>query len=266
MTGTGLPSGASLGPLVRRHDPDRYLCALFAPAAHREALFTLYAFNHELARACEVTREPGLALIRLQWWREVVEGAQRNHEVASSLHDAVSSGALQAETLLAMVDARETEAEAAFPTLAAWQAWLDGGAGSLAVAAAQALGAPPAVHGRMRDLGSGFGLAGQLRNLAALAATGRCLLPQDVLEQHALSADAILAGVKSAALLPVLSHLAQAGLSRLGQPQPCGRAWIAAGLPAVFARRDLRRSDPPARIRGIADRAAVTQSALLARC
>jgi phytoene synthase len=59
--------------LVRRHDPDRFLTALFAPSEKRNALLTLYAFNHELARAREVVSEPPLALIRLQWWREVVE-------------------------------------------------------------------------------------------------------------------------------------------------------------------------------------------------
>jgi len=47
--------------MVRRVDPDRYLTALFAPPARREALFTLYAFNHELARAREVVpRDVGL--------------------------------------------------------------------------------------------------------------------------------------------------------------------------------------------------------------
>ncbi len=266
MISDAADTGTSLGPLVRRHDPDRYLCALFAPAARREALFTLIAFNHELARACEVTREPGLALIRLQWWREVLEGARRAHEVATPLHIALASGALQAETLLAMVEARETEAEAEFPTLAAWFAWLDRGAGSLAVAAAQALGAPPRMLGRMRDLGAGYGIAGQLRNLGALAAGGRCLLPQDVLAQNGLSADAIVAGVPPAALQPVLSQLGQAGLVRLGPPQACGRAWVAAGLPAVLARRDLQRGGPPERMRKLGDRAAVTQSALRSRC
>ena len=62
--------------LVRRHDPDRFLTALFAPPEKRDALLTLYAFNHELARAREAVSEPPLALIRLQWWREVVEGAR----------------------------------------------------------------------------------------------------------------------------------------------------------------------------------------------
>ena len=39
---------SALGALVRRHDPDRFLTALFAPEAKREGLFVLYAFNHEL--------------------------------------------------------------------------------------------------------------------------------------------------------------------------------------------------------------------------
>ena len=39
--------------LVRRHDRDRYQTALFAPAARREALFALYAFNYEIARVRE---------------------------------------------------------------------------------------------------------------------------------------------------------------------------------------------------------------------
>jgi phytoene synthase len=85
-----------IAALVRRHDPDRFLTALFAPPAHRDALLILYAFNHELARAREVASEPPLALIRLQWWREVVEGEQRRHEVASPLSQAIAAGALDA--------------------------------------------------------------------------------------------------------------------------------------------------------------------------
>ncbi len=266
MTGSSAHPGASLGPLVRRHDPDRYLCALFAPVAYREALFALIAFNHELARACEVTREPGLALIRLQWWREVVEGAPRDHEVAAPLHAALASGALQAGSLLAMLDAREAEAEAAFSTLSAWCTWLDQGAGSLAVAGAQALGAPPAALGRVRDLGAGYGMAGQLRNLTTLVASGRCLLPQDVLASHGLSPEAVIGGVTLPALQPVLTQLTQVGLARLGPPQACGRTWCAAGLPAVLARRDLRRGGPPARMRGLGDRTAVMRAALRSRC
>jgi len=125
----------SLLAFVRRHDPDRFLTALFAPADRRVTLLALYAFNHELARAREVTSEPVLALIRLQWWREVVEGARRPHEVATPLGAALDAGALHVPDLLAMVTAREAEAGPSIPSRAAWEATVRGTAGALAVAA-----------------------------------------------------------------------------------------------------------------------------------
>src|SRR5579859_2497108 len=101
------PPLSPAGDLVRCHDPDRFLTALFAPAERRETLFLLYAFNHELARAREVASEPTLALIRLQWWREVVEGARRRHEVAGPLGEALDARRLDKDDLLAMVEGRE---------------------------------------------------------------------------------------------------------------------------------------------------------------
>ena len=55
----------AIAALVRRHDPDRFLTALFAPPERRDALLTLYAFNHELARAREVASvvSPGDAVV-----------------------------------------------------------------------------------------------------------------------------------------------------------------------------------------------------------
>src|SRR6202046_3794834 len=131
----------AIAALVRRHDPDRFLTALFAPPDRRDALLTLYAFNHELARAREVASEPPMALIRLQWWREVVEGEPKRHEVASPLSEAIATGALTPAHLLPIIEAREAEAYADFETLADWRAWLLAGAGGLAAAAAAALGA-----------------------------------------------------------------------------------------------------------------------------
>ena len=121
---------------MRRHDPDRFLTALFAPPEKRDALLTLYAFNHELARAREAVSEPPLALIRLQWWREVVEGAHRRHEVAEPLRAAIEAGDLVRGDLLPLIDAREAEVEPAFETVADWRAYVFGTAGGLAVAAA----------------------------------------------------------------------------------------------------------------------------------
>jgi phytoene synthase len=253
-----------LAALVRRHDPDRYFAALFAPAASREALFTLYAFNHELARAREVASEPGLALIRLQWWREVVEGQARGHEVATPLHAALSQGILLAPDLLAMIEAREMEAEPEIPTLGAWRNWLLQGPGSLAVASGRVLGAPSSELSRLRSLGAGYGAAGILRSAALVARQGRCLLPAEILKAYGVSLEEAKAEPGAAQLKAVHQALAFIGRALLGVPQPCGAAWVAAALPAVLARRDLARQ-PRMVQRSPADRLAMTWAALRRR-
>ena len=244
--------------LVRRADPDRFLTALFAPGAVREALFTLYAFNHEAARAREAAREPMMALIRLQWWREVVEGTRKAHEVATPLGELLRAGLLDPADLLSVLDAREVTEVA---TVAEWREWLLAGPGALAHAAGRLLGAGDAAG--LRALGAGFGAAGVLRNTVVLARAGLCLLPAELLGAHGLSPEAVVAQPDSSALQPVFAALAVEGRSLLGRPTRQGVA-LAAALPAVLARRDLRRPGVVA-ARSTADRLAVTAAALSGR-
>jgi phytoene synthase len=248
----------SLADLVQRHDPDRFLCSLFAPAGRREALFTLYAFNHELARAHEAAREPGLALIRLQWWREIVEGARRLHEVATPLAEALESGVLPTADLLAMIEARDAEVEQA-PTLAELVARLRLGAGSLAAAAGAVLGATREELDALRALGTGVGLSGLLRNLPSNARLGRCQIPVDVLGRFALTPEAVIADPLGDTVAPARAALAAEARAILGKGRHWRREVLAAALPAVFARRDLAR--PYRAQRGLGDKLSVILSA-----
>ena len=257
---------SALGALVRRHDPDRFLTALFAPPAAREALFVLYAFNHELARAREVASEPMLALIRLQWWREVVEGTRRRHEVAGPLGEALDSGALEAADLLGMIEGREVETEASVPTMGAFRDYVLATAGGLAAAAGRVLGADAAGRARLRALGGGYGVAGVLRARFVLARQERCLLPEDFLGGQGLSIDMARARPEQVDV---------AGLVAIGRMMLAeGRGFyrrdvIAAALPAVLARRDLGRQDGGGALadvaRGLGDRLAVVAGYLFSR-
>jgi phytoene synthase len=249
--------GMSLAETLRRHDPDRYFCTLFAPEAAREALFTLYAFNHELARAREVTQEPGLALIRLQWWREVVEGAARQHEVATPLRALIDAGTLPVAPLLSMIDMREAEAVDPPATLAAFVELMRQGPGALAVAAGAALGA---AEPHLVDLGAAYGVAGTLRNVAVMARQGRCGLPMDVLAAAALSVEEAVAA-PDRALAAAHPILAEAGRALLSRRRRVARGALAAALPAVLARRDFQRTTQVAE-RGAGDRLAVLMAAL----
>jgi 15-cis-phytoene synthase len=255
----------AIAALVRRHDPDRFLTALFAPPDRRDALLTLYAFNHELARAREVASEPPLALIRLQWWREVVEGEAKRHEVATPLSAAMTAGLLVPTYLLPVIEARETEVYGDFETLSDWNAWLLMGAGGLAVAAAGALGAKEPEAARL--FGAAYGVAGVLRATGALATQGACLLPRDMLARRGLSAEAFIANPGSEAGRAALMDLAREGKALLAEA--CSgavpRAAVAAVLPAVLARRDLARWPSVAVPRRLGDRLAVVMAGMVGR-
>lgn len=220
---------------LRHADPDRFFCTLFAPNCKRELLAILYLFNNELARAREVASEPMLARIRLQWWREVVEGARKKHDIATPLRDALEAGSLDADDLATLIDAREMEADeeiADFPTFCAYSR---GTGGRLARIAGKILGADSPV---LEDLGTGYAIAGILRVAPYLAKQNRSLLPADGTAPDMLASHA----------------------RRLlgGQPP---RITLAAALPAVLARRDLARPHE----RNVWDRVAVFRAALMGR-
>jgi phytoene synthase len=99
---------------VRRVDRDRFLAALFAPEPQRSDLLALLAFDHELARTRTVTREPMMARIRLQWWREVAAEAAsevqpRAQPIVESLSETVRRHDLALQLLIALIDAHEEE-------------------------------------------------------------------------------------------------------------------------------------------------------------
>ncbi|MBI0535097.1 hypothetical protein D9599_05860 [Roseomonas sp. KE2513] len=248
------PDLPGLAGFARQHDPDRFLCALFAPAAERETIFTLIAFNHELARAREAAREPMMAMIRLQWWREVVEEAAagappRRHEVASPLSAAIREGRLDPEALLEMVEGREMEevGEEAVPLAERMRAT----AGGMAAEMGRVLGVTEPFLTGLRQVGTAYGIGGTLRSLAALAAQKR-----DPLPPHAEPAEAARALARDGLNLLEAGRRALASLP--------ARA-VAAALPGVLAGRDLRSVLSPGwqpgeapGPRGLGDRLAVT--------
>jgi phytoene/squalene synthetase len=101
---------------VRQADRDRFLAALFAPEPQRRDLLALLAFDHELARTRAVTREPMLARIRLQWWRDAAaeiagEGKPRAQPIVESLSETVRRHGLPLQDMIELIDAHEEEIE-----------------------------------------------------------------------------------------------------------------------------------------------------------
>ncbi|WP_179379678.1 squalene/phytoene synthase family protein [Jannaschia marina] len=194
---------AACAGLVARGDPARFRAVMAAPVALRRMLFPLYAFNLEVARAPWVTKEPMIAEMRLQWWRDALDeiasgGRVRRHEVVTPL--AAVLDAQGARDLDDLVAARRADIEGTAPadddTLLRY---IDRTSGTLLWTAARLAGATDAPA--IRDAGLAQGLASYLKAVPDLVEKARNPLPPG--EPHA-----------------VLERLARAGLAaldRLGQ-------------------------------------------------
>lgn len=226
---------------VRARDPDRYVAALFAPSERRPLLFALYAFNHELARIGETVKEPMLADIRLEWWREAVEGARdgrpRDHDVARALAELFARSGPPLELFETMIAARRRDVEAQpFADLAALEAYADATAGNLMRIAARLLDEREPDEALLAHAGKAFALTGLLRMAANPAARLKRLLASDEPGSNNASVARIAARARF--------HHAEARK----RPKP-GRV-LAAVLPAALVplyERRIRRgaSEPP---------------------
>ncbi|MCQ8279376.1 squalene/phytoene synthase family protein [Acetobacteraceae bacterium KSS8] len=260
MTNQRAPEAGRFTKEARAVDPDRFLCIAAAPAALRETLSALILFNHELVRATELPSArsgagPIAALIRLQWWREVVGNERddwRNQAVAVAVRALLDNGTVPPDTLLSMIAAREAEAEGGLGE-ADWQSVLLGGAGGLQRAIGAVLGAPEHASDGLAATGAAFACGALRRYLPALLAADRPLLPEGVSERDLPGQRAFLAEQGE-------RFLAEASGLALPRGQGC------ALTPLVLARRDLRgdpaRFDRSGGARGLGDRLAVIAAGL----
>jgi NADH dehydrogenase [ubiquinone] 1 alpha subcomplex assembly factor 6 len=241
-----------VGALVRLHDPDRYLTALFAPAGRREALFALYAFNYEIARIRESVSEPMLGQIRLQWWREAIAAAYagempRHHVVAQPLAAAIRDFDLTRAYLDRLIDARERDlADTPPPSLAALEDYAEATAASPLYLALEILGVDgAAAAAAVRDIGIAYALAGLLRAMPFHARAGRSYLPAEIIAAAGLDPRDYRALRATPALRRAAAQIADAAAGRLDAARrrrgELPRNAMPALLPAIVAERALQR-------------------------
>ncbi|WP_320195351.1 phytoene/squalene synthase family protein [Agrobacterium rosae] len=96
--------------MLRDLDRDRYLACLLSPEDKRPALAALYAFNAEIARIRDLVREPLPGEVRMQWWRDLLEGTPHGESlanpIAAALLNAIYTHNLPRKTLIDMIEAR----------------------------------------------------------------------------------------------------------------------------------------------------------------
>lgn len=233
---------------VRRDDHDRYLACLFAPTERREVLFALHAFNLELAKTAEVVSEPMIGQIRLQWWRESLEGIYqdkvRSHYAVGALARAVKAHGLAKDELSMLVDARESDLEDHAPaSLVELEGYAARTSGQLAKLSLSVLGAQQTgVLRAGQSLGTAWGLLGLCRAVPFQARQDRTFLPRDLTAGEGLDLPALLQGRSSPALCRVIAAIAERAAELLETASPKNRPNVARKASAPFLLGTLARS------------------------
>ena len=240
---------------VRSSDPDRYFATLFAPSDKRPLLFALYAFNREVARIADVAREPMMAEIRLQWWREALEGAcegrPRAHPASIGLAEIFACASPPRELFERLIDARVPDpASAPFADMEALDAYADASSASLMRIAAHILDLWAEVDALAQEAGMAYGLARVLRAIPQCVARGRMPLPTDLIVAEGLSVADVFSVRDFAALKRAIARVADVAQSHLARalkmqiPRETRAAFLPASLVPAYLSQIARSSNP----------------------
>jgi phytoene synthase len=222
---------------LRETDRDRYLACLLAPQEKRGALAALYAFSAELARVRDLVREPLPGEVRLQYWRDLLEGeahgASEANPIAAELLATVATHRLPRQTLIDMTEARIFDL---YDDPMATRSSLEGYAGETASALIQlasiVLSAEDAA--RSAEAAGHAGVAQAIGGLLMLMPLhrrrGQLYLPAELLSATGLDRDAFLAGGDKPRISAAIEAFAGLGREHLAK----ARAAAGSISPSVF--------------------------------
>ena len=239
--------------LVREADRDRYLATLFAPAAQRDALFALYAFNVEIARVRDLAREPMPGEIRLQWWREAISGEREGeaaaHPVAAALRETLARHGFVATPLLELIDAHGFDLyDEPMATVADLELYAIRTQSPLFAMAAEIL-KPGGVPRELFTLDASIvsSIAGILRNFGRHTARRQLYVPAEILDRHQVRTADIFSERVSAPLLAALAEMGEIARRHLAAAQvklaAAAPKILPAFLPVALAGPQLRRME-----------------------
>lgn len=235
--------------LLREADRDRYLSVLYAPEDRRGALAALYAFNAEVARIRDSVHEPLPGEVRLQWWRDLLNGEARGsadaHPVAAALVAAIDRYELPRAAFDNYCEARIFDLyDDPMPS----RNDLEGYCGETASAIIQLAGfildrdAVQAHADAAGHAGVAQAVTGLLRLLPLHRRRGQLYVPADMLQAVGVSREAFLAGDDKSANARVVSvmlalareHLAAFDKARKRLPKSLAPAFLPMALVPAY--------------------------------
>ena len=199
-----------------------YYATLFHSERTRRGLLALFALYYELLDAFLTASDPGVARVKLQWWREELhrlEAGRPRHPVAEELQELGAREGMETGSLTSLPDA----VEALFPHAddGDIQVWLsNAGISRFWDMASKLAGGGTAAAG---DTGMLLTRLEQLQHLRPVLQLGFQPLPGTVLAGHGVRPDELLANPAAYGASAAAAELVQAIAARLEYSYRQGR-------------------------------------------
>jgi phytoene synthase len=226
---------------LKSTDIDRYLACLLMPEEKRGAVAALYAFNAELARIRDIIHEPLPGEIRLQWWRDVLEGGGEGDSMANPLAAgliyAITEHSLPRAALIAMTEARIFDLyDDPMGDTAMFEGYAGETASTLIQLAAMIL--DPANSQKLADAAGHAGIAqltaGCLLLLPLHTRRRQVYIPQSILSATGLNPGALLKGEDSSRIEAALAAFIGFGRDHLAKARAAAKGKLTAETNLAF--------------------------------
>lgn len=237
---------------LRDTDRDRYLACLLSPEDKRGPLAAIYAFAAELARIRDLVHEPLPGEVRLQYWRDLLEGqahgSSEANPLAAALLTTIERYRLPRVTFVAMTEARIFDL---YDDPMEDRTALEGYAGETASALIQlaSLVLDAEAAAKSADAAGHAGVAQAIAGLLLLMPLhrrrGQTYVPLDLLAATGLDPAAFLAGEDKARIAAAIDAFAGLGLDHLAKARRAAtlsRSIFPAFLPVALAEPVLRKA------------------------
>ena len=235
--------------MVEKDDHDRYLTTLFVAKDRRRSLNALYAFNIEISKALDSSKELMVSEIKLAWWRDSLEdlnkGIISKHPIVQELSNMLEMHKISIDDLLLIIQTRNEELRGDNPnTLEALIEYCRKTAGTLNRLTLIILsdGQHEPYNNQAEMAGTAWGLIGIIRAISFHAAAQKCFIPSELMAQANIRHEDLYKGDFSDELKQVIKPICDKAVELLNHavllvPKSANSAFLLTPLTVSYIKR-----------------------------